>query len=55
MAKRKRTPEETAERREFERRSDENMRRLRKLVDRGWDELEQRRAREGRELRIPRP
>jgi hypothetical protein len=57
MAKRKRkwTPEEIAERREFERRSDENLKRLRELVERGWNELEERRAREGRELRIPRP
>jgi hypothetical protein len=55
MAKRKRTPEEIARRREFERRSDENLRRLRELVERGWDELEERRAQQGRALRIPRP
>jgi hypothetical protein len=41
--KRKRTPEELAEYRAWRRQSDENLRRLRELVARGWSELEARR------------
>ena len=44
--KRKRTPEEIEELRRFRIQSDENLRRLRELVDRGWAELEERRRRE---------
>ena len=44
--KRKTTPEEIEAEREFRRQSDENLRRLRELVDRGWAELEERRRRE---------
>ncbi len=44
--RKKRTPEEIAEVREWQRQSDANLRRLRELVDRGWAELEQRRRRE---------
>jgi hypothetical protein len=41
MAKRKRkmTPQERAELTEFRGRSDENLRRLRELVERGWADL----------------
>jgi len=42
--KRKRTPEERAELTEFRRRSDENLRRLRELVERGWADLHAKRA-----------
>jgi hypothetical protein len=45
--RKKRTPEQIAEIREWRRKSDENLRRLRELVDRGWAELEERRRREG--------
>jgi hypothetical protein len=45
--RKKRTPEEIAEVREWRRQSDANLRRLRELVDRGWAELEERRRREG--------
>jgi hypothetical protein len=45
--RKKRTPEEVAREREWRRQSDENLRRLRELVDRGWAELEERRRREG--------
>jgi hypothetical protein len=44
--KRKRTPEEIAQEREWRVQSDANLRRLRELVDRGWAELEERRRRE---------
>jgi hypothetical protein len=46
MAKKrkKRTPEEIAAEREFQRQSDENYRRLRELIDRGWEELRRKRA-----------
>jgi hypothetical protein len=44
--RKKRTPEEMARVREWRRQSDENLRRLRELVDRGWAELEERRRRE---------
>jgi hypothetical protein len=44
--RKKRTPEEIAQEREWRRQSDENLRRLRELVDRGWAELEERRRRE---------
>jgi hypothetical protein len=44
--KRKRTPEEVAEEREWRAQSDANLRRLCELVDRGWAELEERRRRE---------
>ena len=41
MAKRKRkmTPDERAELTEFRRRSDENLKRLRELVELGWADL----------------
>ncbi len=42
--KRKMTPEERAELMEFRRRSDENLRRLRELVELGWADLRARRA-----------
>jgi hypothetical protein len=44
--RKKRTPEEIADEREWRRQSDENLRRLRELVDRGWAELDERRRRE---------
>ena len=46
MAKRKRkmTPEERAELKEFRLRSDENLRRLRELVELGWADLRAKRA-----------
>lgn len=46
MAKRKkrRSPEEAAELAAFDARSAENLRRLRELIDRGWAELEAKRA-----------
>jgi hypothetical protein len=44
--RKKRTPEEIAQERAWRRKSDENLRRLRELVDRGWAELEERRRRE---------
>jgi hypothetical protein len=46
MAKRKRkmTPEERAELTEFRRRSDENLRRLRELIELGWADLRARQA-----------
>ena len=46
MAKRKRkmTTEERAELAEFRRRSDENLRRLRELVELGWADLRAKRA-----------
>jgi hypothetical protein len=45
MAKKrkKRTAEEIAQEREWQRQSDANLRRLRELVDRGWAELHERR------------
>ena len=50
MAKRKKrtSPEEAAELAAFEARSAENLRRLRELIDRGWEELEAKRAAAGR-------
>jgi ferric-dicitrate binding protein FerR (iron transport regulator) len=43
MSKKKRkTPEELAEYRRWRARSDENLRRLYELVDRGWAELAER-------------
>jgi hypothetical protein len=45
--KRKRTAEEIARHREWRRRSDENLRRLYELVEKGWADLEERRRREG--------
>jgi hypothetical protein len=46
MAKRKRkmTPDERAELKEFRLRSDENLRRLRELVELGWADLRAKRA-----------
>jgi hypothetical protein len=46
MARRKRrmTSEERAELAEFRRRSDENLRRLRRLVELGWADLHAKRA-----------
>ena len=46
MARRKRkmTPEERAELAEFRRRSDENLSRLRELVELGWADLRAKRA-----------
>jgi hypothetical protein len=44
--RKKRTPEEIAQEREWRVQSDANLRRLRELVDRGWIELEERRRRE---------
>lgn len=46
MAKKKRkmTPEERAELAEFRRRSDENLQKLRELVERGWADLRAKRA-----------
>ena len=46
MAKRKkrRSPKEAAELAAFEARSAENLRRLLELIDRGWAELEAKRA-----------
>jgi hypothetical protein len=44
--RKKRTPEEIAQEREWRTESDANLRRLRELVDRGWAELEERRRRE---------
>ncbi len=40
----RRTAEQQADYEEFRRRSDENLRRLRELVDRGWTELRARQA-----------
>jgi hypothetical protein len=37
--RKKRTPEEIAQEREWRTQSDANLRRLRELVDRGWAEL----------------
>jgi hypothetical protein len=42
--KRNRTPEDRAELAAFERRSAENLARLRELVDRGWADLGAKRA-----------
>jgi hypothetical protein len=42
--KRKMTPEERAELAEFRRRSDENLGKLRELVERGWADLRAKRA-----------
>jgi hypothetical protein len=42
--KKKMTPEERAELAEFRRRSDENLQRLRELVERGWTDLRAKRA-----------
>ena len=55
MAKRKRkmTSEERAELAEFRRRSDENLRRLRELVELGWADLRAKRA-AGYHLEAPR-
>jgi hypothetical protein len=49
MAKKrkKRTPEEIAQQREWHIQSDANLRRLRELVDRGWAELRARERGEG--------
>lgn len=49
MAKKrkKRTPEEIAQQREWRIQSDANLRRLRELVDRGWAELRAREHGEG--------
>jgi hypothetical protein len=47
MKRRKRTPEELAAEREFERQSAENLRRLRELVARGLAQLEQQREGDG--------
>jgi hypothetical protein len=44
--RKKRTPEEIAQEREWRAQSDANLRRLRELVDRGWADLEERRRRE---------
>ena len=46
MAKKrkKRTAEEIAQEREWQRQSDANLQRLRELVDRGWAELKERRG-----------
>jgi hypothetical protein len=44
--RRKKTPEEEAAFREFRRESEERLRRLRELVDKGMADLEARRARE---------
>ncbi len=44
--RKKRTPEEMAQEREWQAQSDANLRRLRELVDRGWADLEDRRRRE---------
>jgi hypothetical protein len=44
--RKKRTPEEIARERQWRAESDANLRRLRDLVDRGWEELEERRRRE---------
>ena len=44
--RKKMTPEEIAQEREWRVQSDANLRRLRELVDRGWAELEERRRRE---------
>ena len=41
--RKKRTPDEIAQEREWRTQSDANLRRLRELVDRGWAELEERR------------
>jgi hypothetical protein len=41
--RKKRTPDEIAQEREWRVQSDANLRRLRELVDRGWAELEERR------------
>jgi hypothetical protein len=51
MAKKKRTPEQIEERR----RAREEYRKLWDYLDREWDKLEERAAREGRSLRVPRP
>ncbi len=42
--KKKLTADQRTELAEFERRSDENLRRLRALVDRGWAELRERQS-----------
>jgi hypothetical protein len=42
--KRKMTPEQRAELVEFRRRSNENLERLRELVERGWADLRAKRA-----------
>jgi hypothetical protein len=44
--RKKRTPEEIARERQWRAESDAKLRRLRDLVDRGWEELEERRRRE---------
>ena len=46
MRRKKETPEERATRKQYERESDERLRRLREVVDRGFRELEERRERE---------
>jgi hypothetical protein len=45
--RKKRTPEEIAQEREWRIQSDANLRRLRELVDRGWAELRARQRGEG--------
>jgi hypothetical protein len=44
--RKKMTPEEIAQEREWRVQSDANLRQLRELVDRGWAEIEERRRRE---------
>ena len=48
MRRRKMTPEQEAAYREFRRQSTANLRRLRELVAKGMEELEQRRAQDTR-------
>jgi hypothetical protein len=48
MKRRKLTPEQEAAYREFRRQSTENLRRLRELVAKGMEELEERRAQDTR-------
>ncbi len=51
MARKKRTPEQIAERQRVR----EETRKLWDYLDREWDKLEERAAREGRPLKIGRP
>jgi hypothetical protein len=53
--KRKRTPEEIARLREFERQSNENLRRLWERIEYRWDRIEEQAAREGRQPPLGRP
>lgn len=53
MKRRKRNPEEDAAYREFRRQSDENLKKLREIVARGWEKLEAQRAAQDQDARRP--